>query len=146
MWRNIPAFEKYQVDENVGEAANEDWRKNPEHQPPSRGGPSVISLLHMVVRIHQVLVQAGGDEIWISGDLLRLQLLDAGFQIGILGQQCLVARGIHVRTVMISPERPLIDRLVEQPPPEKAAVRIVIDDHGPRIVGLEKCPDANSTC
>ena len=43
--------------------------------------------------------------------------------------------------MVIRPPGPIVERAIQQPPPEKAVVRIVVNDHGTRVVRIEHVID-----
>jgi hypothetical protein len=48
-----------------------------------------------------------------------------------MGEERVVAGGVHVVAMMIGPVGAVIEGAIEQPPPEEAVVRVVVIDYGP---------------
>ena len=133
----LPAFEPNQPNEKGEKADGEGGGKDPEGDVSEARGAVAVIVFDVVVRIHQVAVNADRGVVRVAGNLLRFELGDAGFELLIAFHEGLVAGGIHVVAMMIGPIGAVIERAVQQPPPEETVVGVAVNHNGIGVVGRE---------
>src|SRR5206468_9776608 len=77
-----------------------------------------------------------------SSDLIALYLLgfelrDPCLQLLIRRDERVITRGIHIVAMVIGPPGAVVQRAVEQPPPKKAVIRVIVNHDRTRIVRPE---------
>jgi len=133
----LPAFEPNQPDEECAPGRGGGHCENPKRNRPAGGGTIGVSAAHVLVGIHQIAVEAGGSVGCVARRLFCFELGHSLFELLIAGQQRLVARRVHVITMVVSPPGLVVDAPVEQPPPKQTAIRIRVRDPWPISVRAE---------
>jgi hypothetical protein len=108
-------------------------------------GPNLVSVLQMLVGVHQIAVDIGRGVRWIHRRLLGLELCHPRLKLRVLVQKRFVAGCVHVGAMLIRPHGPVVQRLIKQPPPEQTAVRISITNDGPQVICLKYVLHANTS-
>lgn len=137
-------MDEYEPNKAIKNAANKNPAKDRKCHAALSRGSNLVSVLHMIIGVHQIAIEPGGSEIGIHGRLLSLELFHARLQLRVLIQQRLVALGIHVGTMLVSPHGPVLGGLIQQPPPEIATVGIVIAHVRSCVICLKNIMNANS--
>src|SRR5260370_40930890 len=133
----LPAFEPNQPNEENGHARSQGQAEYPKSRGSQGRGTVAVRPGYRLVGIHEVAIQRRRCVVRVAGGVLGFELLDTGLELLVAGDECLVARRVHVVTMMIGPPGAVIEAAIQQPPPEKAVVGVVVNHHGPGPVRIE---------
>jgi hypothetical protein len=113
-------------------------RSSAEEQIPRRVGLFLrVCLLHVIVIVHEILIDAWRRVGRISRDSLPFEIVQSVFETCIFLDKILVALLIHLVTMVVNPEVSIALAAIQEPQPEERAERIAIDHYGLRSIGME---------
>lgn len=74
-----------------------------------------VSLLHVIVIVHEILIDARRRVGWIMRDALVIEVVQSPFEIGVFPDKIVIALLIHFVAMVVNPQIPIALPSIHQP-------------------------------